>query len=41
MLRHGIQEFHGKPLMVLPERRKDHPDRLLLESRYEAFLDAS
>jgi putative restriction endonuclease len=40
MLRHGIQEFHGKRLMVLPERRKDRPDRLLLESRYEALLDA-
>lgn len=40
MLRHGIQEFHGKRLMVLPQRRKDCPDRSLLEARYEAFLDA-
>ena len=41
MLRHGIQEFHGKRLMVLPERRKERPDRLLLEERFKAFLDAS
>jgi putative restriction endonuclease len=41
MLRHGIQEFHGKRLMVLPERRAEQPDRLLLEERYQAFLDAS
>jgi putative restriction endonuclease len=41
MLRHGIQEFHGKNLMVLPERRTDRPDRSLLEERFQAFLDAS
>lgn len=41
MLRHGIQEFHGKQLMVLPERRAERPDRLLLEERFQAFLDAS
>ncbi|UAL30007.1 hypothetical protein K8W59_00105 [Nocardioides rotundus] len=41
MLRHGIQEFHGKPLMVLPERRTERPDRLLLDERFQAFLDAS
>lgn len=41
MLRHGLQEFHGKQLMVLPERRAERPDRLLLEKRYQAFLDAS
>lgn len=41
MLRHGIQEFHGQRLMVLPERRTHHPDRRLLEERYQAFLDAS
>jgi putative restriction endonuclease len=40
MLRHGIQEFHGKPLMVLPERRTERPDRVLLEARFQAFLDA-
>lgn len=41
MLRHGIQEFHGKRLMVLPQRRTQLPDRLLLEERFQAFLDAS
>lgn len=41
MLRHGIQEFHRKSLMVVPERRADRPDRLLLEDRFSAFLDAS
>ncbi|OJX95319.1 MAG: hypothetical protein BGO96_10695 [Micrococcales bacterium 73-15] len=41
MLRHGIQEFHGQRLMVLPEARTQRPDRSLLEARYQAFLDAS
>jgi putative restriction endonuclease len=41
MLRHGIQEFHGQQLMVIPERRTQRPDRSLLEARYQAFLDAS
>lgn len=41
MLRHGIQEFHRKQLMVLPERRSERPDRMLLEGRFRAFLDAS
>ena len=41
MLRHGIQEFHGKRLMVLPDRRTERPDPVLLEERFQAFLDAS
>lgn len=41
MLRHGIQEFHGRPLMVLPERRGERPDRLRLEERFQTFLEAS
>lgn len=41
MLRHGIQEFHGKQLMVLPQRRTERPDRVLLEARFQTFLDAS
>ncbi len=41
MLRHGIQEFHGQTLMVLPTRRVERPDRSLLDERYQAFLDAS
>ncbi|MEI2810960.1 MAG: HNH endonuclease [Nocardioides sp.] len=40
MLRHGIQEFHNQQLMVLPERRSERPDRLLLEERFDAFLRA-
>lgn len=38
MLRHGIQEFHDKQLMVVPERRAERPDPGLLEERFEAFL---
>lgn len=41
MLRHGIQEFHGQSLMVLPDRRPDRPDPSLLEQRFQAFRDAS
>lgn len=40
MLRHGIQEFHNKRLMVLPARRSERPDRALLAERFQAFLDA-
>lgn len=40
MLRHGTQEFHGQHLMVLPKSRAQRPDRSLLETRYQAFLDA-
>jgi len=41
MLRHGIQEFHGKQLMVLPDRRTERPDRELLDERFQTFLRAS
>jgi putative restriction endonuclease len=41
MLSHGIQEFHSKTLMVLPQGRSDRPDPSLLEERFQAFLDAS
>ncbi len=41
MLRHGIQDFHSKQLMVVPERRAQQPDRELLEARYRVFLNAS
>lgn len=41
MLRHGIQEFHGQKLMVLPERRNQRPDRQLLDARYQSFVNAS
>lgn len=38
MLRHGIQEHHNKPLMVTPSAKRDRPDVVRLERRYEAFL---
>jgi putative restriction endonuclease len=41
MLRHGIQEFHGRTLMVVPQRRMDRPDRSLLAQRFQSFLAAS
>lgn len=41
MLRHGLQELHGKPLMKLPTRRGQHPDRKLLEIAYETFRSAT
>ncbi|GAA2160574.1 HNH endonuclease [Pedococcus bigeumensis] len=37
MLRHGLQEMHGRAL-TLPRHRADHPDSARLESRYAAFL---
>ena len=36
MLRHGLQEMHGRTLS-LPERTADHPDREALAWRYEQF----
>ena len=36
MLRHGLQEMHGRTLS-LPERAADHPDREALAWRYERF----
>jgi putative restriction endonuclease len=37
MLRHGLQEFHGKVLRVRPERRNEWPSVELLEKSYDAF----
>lgn len=39
MLRHGIQEMHGRAL-VLPSKRGDRPDPARLELRFEAFKAA-
>lgn len=36
MLRHGLQEMHGRTLSV-PSRPADHPDREALAWRYEQF----
>ena len=40
MLRHGLQEHHGKPLMRVPTRRSDRPDPDRLTYRYEQFRAA-
>lgn len=40
MLKHGIQEFHGTPLRVLPAKVSDQPDPERLLLRYERFLAA-
>jgi len=36
MLRHGLQEMHGRTI-TLPARRTDRPDRDLLAWRWERF----
>lgn len=40
MLRHGLQELHGTPLMTIPKSRRDHPDADLLEYKYVQFQNA-
>ncbi len=40
MLRHGLQDMHGRPLLTVPRQRQDRPDQELLECRYEDFLAA-
>ena len=40
-LKHGFQERHGKPLLVLPARRAERPAPALLERAYGAFRDAA
>ncbi|GAA4688086.1 HNH endonuclease [Nocardioides nanhaiensis] len=40
MLRHGIQEFHGRALMVVPQRRSERPDKPALDARYQLFKAA-
>lgn len=37
MLRHGLQQHHGKALMVTPTRRSQRPDQDRLAVRYEQF----
>ena len=37
MLKHGLQEMHGRPI-TLPARRTDRPDRDLLAWRWERFV---
>ena len=40
MLRHGLQDMHGKALMKLPRSRTARPDEDRLATRYEQFLSA-
>jgi putative restriction endonuclease len=37
MLRHGLQELHGRELLVVPRPRELKPDPERLEERYELF----
>ncbi|ROS79130.1 HNH endonuclease [Cellulomonas sp. PhB143] len=37
MLKHGLQEMHGR-FLKLPRKRSDRPDRELLSWRYERFV---
>ena len=41
MLRHGLQELHGQPLMKLPETRANRPGKEQLAWAYERFLSAT
>lgn len=41
MLRHGLQDFHGQSLSVVPNTKRDKPDRERLAARFSRFLDAS
>ena len=38
MLKHGLQEHHGRHLLVVPRARRDQPDPDRLTERYESFL---
>lgn len=40
MLRHGLQELHGKKLMVVPKGVHQRPRTDLLEEKYELFKNA-
>lgn len=41
MLRHGLQDLHGKPLMKLPPVKSQRPRRDLLEIAYQRFQSAT
>lgn len=40
MLRHGLQDCHGRGLAVVPRRTPDKPDPAFLEERFEQFRAA-
>jgi putative restriction endonuclease len=37
MLKHGLQELHGRRLMKVPAHRRDRPNQELLEIKFEEF----
>ncbi|WP_309131256.1 HNH endonuclease [Brevibacterium sp.] len=41
MLRHGLQELHGRQLMTLPTNKRERPRGDLLEEKYVHFKTAS
>ena len=41
MLRHGLQDLHGRPLLVVPRAAPDRPDTRFLQERYQVFRAAS
>ncbi|MCR8675450.1 HNH endonuclease [Micrococcus sp. HG099] len=41
MLRHGLQDLHGKPLMMLPRVKANRPDRDKLMWAYDRFQSAT
>ena len=40
-LKHGFQERHGQPLLVLPHRRSERPAAAHLEEAYDTFCQAA
>ncbi len=40
MLRHGLQELHGKPLAAIPRARNERPDRDRLAWAYQRFVES-
>jgi putative restriction endonuclease len=40
MLRHGLQELHGRGLLVVPRAQELKPDPARLEERYAQFRQA-
>jgi len=40
MLRHGLQDLHGRELEVIPRARDERPDPARLQERYELFKQA-
>jgi len=41
MLRHGLQDLHGRPFLVVPRAERDRPSRAFLAERFQLFQAAS